>query len=182
MRHLPNIICILRIGLVWPVVTSMLARNYQATLWLFAVAAFSDGLDGWLAKHFHWQSNLGKTLDPLADKLLLVAVFLVATWLGLIPRWLTVAAVSRDVMIGLGALAFTIGWGPLNGAPTVWSKLNTLLQVVFVLAIVLSEAQGWNWSGALHVLAIATLCTVLISGAGYAREFTARALLVADRR
>ncbi|MGH8253404.1 MAG: CDP-alcohol phosphatidyltransferase family protein, partial [Steroidobacteraceae bacterium] len=93
MRHLPNIICLGRIALIWPVIDSLLGHNYGLTLLLFGVAALSDGLDGWLAKRYAWTSRLGKILDPLADKLLLVSVFLVLTWLGQVPRWLAVAAV-----------------------------------------------------------------------------------------
>src|SRR5271168_2731465 len=110
MRHLPNLICLLRILLVWPIVASIAESVYPRTLVLFFIAAISDGFDGFLAKRFHWTSELGKFLDPLADKLLLVAVFLVATWYGLIPRWLTIAAVARDVLIGLGALTYLSLW------------------------------------------------------------------------
>ena len=133
MRHLPNLICLLRIALVWPIVASIARGQYALTLLLFFVAAASDGLDGFLAKRFNWTSELGKLLDPIADKLLLIAVFLVATWYGLIPRSLTVLAVARDVMIGLGAIIFRIGWGPLNGQPMISSKINTLLQLLYVL-------------------------------------------------
>src|ERR1700687_3858934 len=124
MRHLPNLICLLRIGLVWPIVVSIAHADYPRTLLLFFIAAMSDGLDGFLAKRFHWTSELGKLLDPLADKLLLVGVFLVATWYGLIPRWLTIVAVGRDVLILLGSLAYHIGWGPLRGQAGVRNKNN----------------------------------------------------------
>src|SRR5579863_10573371 len=142
MRHLPNLICLLRIALVWPIVASIAHAQYPQTLLLFFIAAMSDGLDGYLAKRFNWTSELGKLLDPLADKLLLVGVFLVATWYGLIPRWLTVAAVGRDVLILLGSIAFHIGWGPLKGRPMISSKINTLLQLLYVLAIVSHKAFG----------------------------------------
>src|SRR5665213_2634463 len=125
MRHLPNLICLLRIVLVWPILVSIAHANYPLTLVLFFIAAMSDGLDGYLAKRFHWTSELGRLLDPLADKLLLIGVFLVATWYGLIPRWLTIAAVGRDVLIVLGAVAYRIGCGPLHGRPKISSKVNT---------------------------------------------------------
>ena len=112
------------------------------TLLLFFIAAMSDGLDGFLAKRFDWTSELGKILDPLADKLLLVGVFLVATWYGLIPRWLTSAAVGRDVMILLGAIAYRVGWGPLTGRPMISSKINTLMQLLYVLAVSLPLNAG----------------------------------------
>ncbi len=179
MRHLPNLICLLRIVLVWPIVVSIAHADYPLTLLLFFIAAMSDGLDGFLAKRFNWTSELGKLLDPLADKLLLVGVFLVATWYGLIPRWLTIAAVGRDVLILLGSLAFHIFWGPLNGRPMISSKINTLLQLLYVLAIVAHAGYRRPPASLLDVLAWLTLATVLISGASYVREFTRRALQVA---
>lgn len=179
MRHLPNLICLLRIVLIWPIVASIAQRDYPRTLLLFFMAAASDGLDGFLAKRFRWTSPLGKLLDPLADKLLLVAVFLVATWYGLVPRWLTIAAVARDVLIGLGALVYRIGWGRLDGRPMLGSKINTLLQVLYVLAIVAHAGFGLPPPGVLQALALLTLLTVLTSGYAYVREFTQRALRAA---
>ncbi len=179
MRHLPNLICLLRIVLVWPILVSIAHANYPLTLVLFFIAAMSDGLDGYLAKRFHWISELGSLLDPLADKLLLIGVFLVATWYGLIPRWLTSVAVARDVLIMLGALVIHLGWGPLQGRPNVSSKINTLLQLLYVLAIVAHAGYGLPPARVLDVLAWLTLATVLISGFAYVREFTRRALLTA---
>lgn len=176
MRHLPNLICLLRIGLIWPVIVRLERGDFLQALALFLLAALSDGLDGYLAKRFNWTSRLGKFLDPLADKLLLVAVFLVATWIGLVPRWLTVAAVTRDFVIGLGALSFRVGWGPLRGRPTHASKVNTLLQVLYVLLVMLRAARGVPPEPVLDALAWLTLATVLVSGFGYVREFTGRAL------
>jgi cardiolipin synthase len=179
MRHLPNIICLIRIGLIWPILRSLEQGNYQITLALFFVAAMSDGLDGFLAKRFGWTSRLGKILDPLADKLLLVSVFLVATWLGLIPRWLTAAAVGRDFMIILGAIAYRVGIGPLHGRPLVSSKINTLLQLLYVLLIAVNAAYGLPPHSMLDALAYLTLLSIVISGCGYVREYAGRALELA---
>jgi cardiolipin synthase len=179
VRHLPNLICLLRIVLVWPIVVSIAHADYPLTLLLFFMAAMSDGLDGFLAKRFHWTSELGKLLDPLADKLLLVAVFLVATWYGLIPRWLTIAAVGRDVLILLGLLAYHVGWGPLKGGPVISSKINTLFQLLYVLAVVARAGYGLPPRSVTDALAWVTFATVLISGLAYVREFTRRALRVA---
>src|SRR5258706_3121863 len=132
MRHLPNIICVLRIALIWPIVGSLAAGEYRLTLLLFVLAAASDGLDGWLAKRFGWASRLGKLLDPLADKLLLVSVFLVLCWLHQVPAWLGLIAVGRDFMIGLGALAYRIGWGALHGPPLLTRQVHPLLPDPYV--------------------------------------------------
>jgi cardiolipin synthase len=179
MRHLPNIICLGRIVLIWPIIAGLTAHQYDRTLLLFGVAALSDGLDGWLAKRYAWTSRLGKFLDPLADKLLLVSVFLVLTWLGQVPRWLAVAAVGRDVMIGLGAVIYKVGWGPLHGRPIVSSKINTVLQIGYILLVVIHAAWGLPPPTVLQALAALNLLTVLYSGAAYLQQFTRRALQVA---
>ena len=179
MRHLPNIISLARIALVWPVINGLADGAFERTLWLFAVAAASDGLDGWLAKHFHWTSRLGKILDPLADKLLLVSVFLVLTWLGLVPRYLAIAAVGRDVMIGVGALVYRAAWGPLHGRPILSSKINTALQISYVILVVIHAGWGEPPATWLSVLAAVTFASVLFSGAAYLQLFTRRALQVA---
>src|ERR1700736_2636540 len=132
MRHLPNIICLVRIALVWPIVVALNEGQFLIALALFMVAGLSDGLDGYLAKRFNWTSDLGKLLDPMADKLLLVTVFVESAWLGLVPWWLTAAVVARDVLIGLGALTFRLWFGALHGRPTLISKINTAAQLLYV--------------------------------------------------
>ena len=88
LRWLPNAICVARIVLIAPVIYALLHAEYVWTLALFGAAGVSDGLDGWLAKTFGWTSRLGKILDPIADKLLLVSAFLTLAWTGLAPLWL----------------------------------------------------------------------------------------------
>jgi cardiolipin synthase len=175
VRHLPNIICLFRIGLVWPVVDAIWSGQFARALALFLLAAVSDGLDGYLAKRFGWQSSLGKVLDPLADKQLLVAVFIEMTWLGLVPWWLTAAAVARDVMIGLGAIVFRLWFGPLRGRPTIPSKLNTLAQLALLMGVILRGATGFPPEGLIEFGAVVTFCTTVVSGLHYLLTFTRRA-------
>ena len=179
MRHLPNIISLARIALVWPIIDGLIDGAFGRTLLLFALAAASDGLDGWLAKNFNWSSRLGKFLDPLADKLLLVSVFLVLTWLGLVPRYLAIAAVGRDVMIGVGAVVYRTAWGPLHGRPILSSKINTLLQISYVILVVIHAGWGQPPALLLSLLGAVTLGSVIVSGAAYLRLFTRRALQIA---
>ena len=175
MRHPPNIICLLRIALTWPII-AMLARDRAGlALALFTVAAVSDGLDGWLAKRHGWTSKLGRFLDPLADKILLVFVFVYATWIGLVPVWLTAAAVARDVMIGLGASIYRVWFGPLNGRPTPVSKVNTLLQIIVLVLAMLRAASGLPPWEIIEALALVTLVTTVVSGWDYVRRFVQRA-------
>lgn len=175
MRHLPNLICIVRLGLIWPVATALAAGKFPLALGLFMLAGASDGLDGYLAKRFNWTSELGKFLDPLADKLLLVTVFIESAWLELVPWWITAAAVARDVMIGLGALIFRVWFGPLHGRATLISKVNTAAQVLYLTAVMLNAASGFPPGEVLDALAVITFATIILSGYHYMATFTRRA-------
>jgi cardiolipin synthase len=176
LRHLPNFICLVRMALIWPTVAALWRGDHWTALVLVAVCAISDGLDGWLAKRFNWTSHLGKILDPLADKLLLVALFLTATWMNLLPWWLTAVAVGRDVMIGFGAVIYRFWFGPLHGRPTIISKINTGMQLAVALAAILGAALGLAADEMVTALSIVTLLTTIISGADYLAVFTRRAL------
>ncbi len=176
MRHLPNIICLVRILLIWPTIDALYSGDYWAALSLVFVCAVSDGLDGWLAKRFNWTSHLGKILDPLADKLLLVSLFLTATWMNLLPWWLTAAAVGRDVLIGFGAVVYRFWFGPLHGRPTILSKINTGMQLIVALAAILVAAADLPAREIITALSIVTLLTTIVSGADYVSIFTRRAL------
>jgi cardiolipin synthase (CMP-forming) len=175
VRHLPNLICLVRLALIWPVAAALERGADLRALVLFMAAAASDGLDGYLAKRYGWTSELGKFLDPLADKLLLVTVFVESAWLGLVPWWLTAAVVARDVMIGLGALVFRLWFGPLRGRPTLVSKLNTATQLVYVALVLFGAATGLAPHEILAAGAWLTLATTVASGLHYLQSFTRRA-------
>ena len=176
LRHLPNLICVVRIALIWPTIVALQGGEYWTALALVAFCAVSDGLDGWLAKRFNWTSHLGKILDPLADKLLLVSLFLTAAWMNLVPWWLTAVVVARDVMIGAGAVIYRLWFGPLHGRPTIVSKINTGMQLAVVLAAILGAACGLPTPEMVVALAWLTLVTTTVSGADYLAVFTRRAL------
>jgi cardiolipin synthase len=181
VRHLPNIICLIRLLLVWPIAVTLHSTQYVSALLLFMTAAVSDGLDGYLAKRFNWTSELGKILDPVADKLLLVTVFIESGWLGLAPWWLTAAVVARDLLIGLGALTFRLWFGPLQGRPTAISKVNTGAQLVYVMLVLLNAATRMPPHEMLEAWALLTLVTTVVSGLHYVLTFTRRAWLQAVR-
>ena len=175
MRHLPNIICLIRLALIWPILTTLHAGDYRSALVLFVVAAASDGVDGYLAKRCDWTSDLGRVLDPLADKLLLVTVFVEAAWLGLVPWWITAAVVARDVMIGLGALIYRLWFGPLHGRPTRFSKVNTAAQLLYITIVMLNASFGVPPGEVLAAMALLTFLTTVLSGVHYLQIFTRRA-------
>ena len=178
----PNLICLLRIALTFPIVVLLAEGRYGQTLVLFAIAAASDILDGYLAKTFGWSSELGKLLDPLADKLLLVSVFITLAVIGLVPIWLAAIAVLRDIVIGAGAGIYKLFFGPLEGRPTIPSKINTLVQLLFVIAVVWNAAfndlPGW----VIQVLGAGVLVTTLISGVDYVITYCRKAIAVTRGR
>ena len=166
-RHIPNIITACRILLVYPVIQLLLAQRYDWALALFVVAGLSDGLDGFLAKHFHWQSRLGSYLDPLADKLLLVSCYAVLGWLGQIPVWLVALVVLRDLVIFSGAVAYYFLMRPFEGHPLLLSKLNTLLQLLLVFTVLFRLGVAALPAALLNGLILLTALTTLVSGAQY---------------
>lgn len=179
-RHLPNALCILRMLLVVPIAWALTRGDALLALLLFAVAAFTDGLDGFLAKRCGWESALGKILDPLADKLLLVTVFLTLGILGLVPLWLALAAVLRDVVITAGALTYKALYGDPEGHPTGVSKVNTMLQLLYVLLVVGSAAgatplQSGPALAALEALGAAGFVTTVVSGLDYVITYARKA-------
>ncbi|MHA6643227.1 CDP-alcohol phosphatidyltransferase family protein [Mesorhizobium sp. A623] len=135
---IPNMITILRLVLVPGVVLAMLQAHWNWAFAGFVVAGVSDGVDGFIARHFNQASRLGAYLDPMADKLLLVSVFVVLGIAGELPLWLVVAAVSRDVLIVFAVLLSSVMSQPVEMKPLLVSKANTAMQLVLA-ALVLSE-------------------------------------------
>ena len=179
MRHIPNIISVIRILLVVPIAIALAHQRLALSIVLFAVAALSDAADGFLAKRFNWQSELGAVLDPIADKALLATVFVTLSLMKLVPLWLMVAAVARDVIIVSGAAAYRILIGPLTAHPSLISKINTVCQAGFILVVVsrakFSLPPEWviTWLGAL------VFATVAVSGIDYVLVYGRRAAAAA---
>ena len=166
-EDIPNLISVLRIFLSVPVVWSMLELRFDIALLLFAVAGISDGLDGYLAKHFGWQSRLGGLLDPLADKVLLVSSFLTLAILGMIPMLLMLLVILRDLVIVTGALVYNFRIRELEVAPSLVSKVNTFTQILLVLVVVLDEGLIGLPDLAIQVLIGVVFITTIASGINY---------------
>ena len=182
LRHLPNLLCVLRILMVYPVAHWILQERYADVMLLFAVAASTDALDGFLAKRFGWTSKLGKLLDPLADKLLLVTVFICLSVNGDVPWVLTGFVLLRDLVIVFGALTYKVLFGPVNGNPTIASKINTLAQIVFCLAVVATAAYQWLPQWAVIALGAFVLFSTCVSGIDYTLIYVRRARAVVRER
>lgn len=178
---IPNLLTVLRILLTIPVFWLLLRQQYVAALILFAVAGVSDGLDGFLAKQFGWQSRLGALLDPIADKLLLVSCYLVLGWLGDLPLWLAGVVVLRDVVIVGGALVYHFRIQALQASPSSISKINTVLQILLVLVVVVHKGLFAMPPTVVQALTVAVLFSTVASGASYVWEWSRRAI-AAKRR
>jgi cardiolipin synthase len=176
LRHLPNALSILRMLMTIPVAILLSQGQYALTFVVFGFAAFTDALDGALAKHFGWTSELGKMLDPLGDKLLLMTVFITLTVLGQVPLWLAATAVGRDVVITAGAIVYRVWLGPLHGSrPTPVSKVNTLCQITYLLAVMEAAAIGQLPSAIVVALGAVVFVTTVVSGLDYVLTYSRRA-------
>lgn len=176
LSQIPNAICAFRIGLTIPVVMVLHAGQFHLALLLMIVAGVSDGLDGYLAKRFQWRSRIGGLLDPLADKLLLVSVFVTLVWIGLAPAWLAVIVITRDVIIIAGALAYELLIGPWQPLPTRISKLNTAFQLIYVLFVISYASFAWPPRISILVIGAGVFFTSLVSGIDYVLRWSSLVL------
>lgn len=135
---LPNLITILRIILTPLFVILVIQRRFVWAVAVFAAAAVSDGLDGFLARALGQKTTLGSYLDPIADKLLLASAYLSLAILHVLPSWLTVIVLSRDVIILGGAVMLHLIHGPFPIRPLIISKLTTVFQISTLLAVLLA--------------------------------------------
>ncbi len=138
--NIPNILSAIRILLV-PLFVIFLFRDfYDLALLIFAIAAISDVLDGLLARYLNQRTQLGSYLDPVADKLLLASAFIILAVVKMVPGWLSVIVVSRDVLIMLGVVIFSIENVSIAIKPSIASKCTTVVQVSTILFVLLDPA------------------------------------------
>ncbi len=163
MHHIPNIISVIRILLVIPTALALWQNYYPQALVLMTVAGVSDAVDGALARRFNWMSELGKALDPIADKLLVGVMIVVFTLQGHLPLWVALIVLSRDVIILAGAAVYRRWFERVGFNPTFLSKANTALQIITLLLLLVAHCdfvQLSDWAEAIvdphlfYVLAI----------------------------
>lgn len=143
---IPNFITLLRIILVPVIFWLLVSEQVLAAFVVFVVAGISDAVDGYLAKRFNWESELGAYLDPLADKLLIVSVFLALGVRGDLPSWLVIAAVSRDVLIVAAVLLSWLMGKPVGIHPLWISKANTTAQITLAAFVLADQAFSLGWT------------------------------------
>jgi len=167
VSYIPNLLTVLRI-VATPVLIMLLKYEmFPAALLLFVLAGISDGLDGYIAKRFRYQTRLGAILDPVADKVLLVSCFVVLTVMHHIPFWLLVVVVFRDIVIVGGYLLLVILEGGVKMSPSRISKLNTVFQICLIAAVLIKLAVGDQFPFVIPGLIALVTITSVMSGAHY---------------
>jgi len=183
LHHIPNIISVLRVILVLPIAIQLYNEAWSSAFVLIFIAGISDAIDGFLARAFKWQSKLGSFLDPLADKLLLGVIFISLAYKGVIPVWLVVLVIARDTLILMGAGFYQWITQELTMSPLFISKINTALQIIFVLAMMYHLAIATLPQQSIFVLQIAVAVTTLLSGILYVKYWIEYTMLYfADKK
>lgn len=179
LSNLPNAITISRLLVVPFMVWLLIEGSHVAAFWVFLIAGISDALDGFIAKRFNAASDLGSYLDPLADKALLVSVYVTLGVQGGVAHWLVILVVFRDLLILAGAvLYYTMAQQALAPDPHPISKLNTAAQIVLVVLILGGQAFGVDFGVFKTIMVFFVGISTLLSGAVYmVRWFRTMALM-----
>jgi len=186
----PNMLTVFRMVLIPVFVTLMFYQRFSLALGVFVLAGLTDGLDGLLARRFGQQSQLGTVLDPIADKLMLVTAFIVLSMRSVFPQpvpphlpvpfWVTVAVISRDVFIIVGAAAINMMTGFRGFRPSFLGKLNTTVQIMGIAIIMAAASVPYYTGYYLPTVYAAVFILALLSGIHYI--FFASKLMNEDRK
>jgi cardiolipin synthase len=163
---IPNLITLARILSVPIVVWAIAAGEMKIAFILFLLAGLSDLVDGYLAKRFNMATELGAFLDPLADKAMIVSIYVMLALVGAIPLWLVILVVSRDIMIVSAVILSWLVNKPVALKPLVVSKLNTVVQILLALVVLSSLAFAfearWAIYGLTALVTVLTLASVVL--------------------
>lgn len=164
--NIPNSLTILRIFLVPVYIGLLVYGHFQQALFVLFVAGVTDALDGTIARRANQRTQLGAFLDPLADKLLLTSGFITLSTIHLIPSWVTIVVVSRDVMLLLGTAVAKLTDTPVDISPTFLGKGTTFLQLSYVLLVIFLSSRQLNLA-LIHPLLFGMVAFTLMSGSHY---------------
>lgn len=171
MQQIPLFLTLFRLFSSPVLVWLLFQSRFREALVLVLIAGVTDWLDGWTARKFQVSGRAGVVLDPLADKVLLVTLFVVLGLIGLLPVWMLLLGVGRDLIIITGALLLRFLRGYRQFLPSVWGKISTFFQIVLVFLVLTHAAYPYPLLGYLQhlALALAALFTIL-SGLDYIRR------------
>lgn len=165
--NVPNLITLARLLSVPLTIWLILGDSYATAFWVFVCAGASDALDGFIAKRFDCRTQLGALLDPVADKALLGSVFVALGIAGLLPNWLVILVVFRDVLIIGGYMLIQTTAAPRQFDPLYISKINTLMQIALVAYVLGRLALDFADGEVTRFLVAATAVTTVLSGVSY---------------
>ncbi|MDA9866745.1 CDP-alcohol phosphatidyltransferase family protein [Gammaproteobacteria bacterium] len=166
---IPNLLSIVRIGLIYPILNNILLSNFLISLGYFLIASLTDALDGFLARKMNWQTYLGTILDPVADKILLSGTILFLWFNSYIPLYIFVIFIGRDVAILLGAAVHMTLIESETPLPNILGKLTTGLQIAYIVIIFIFEI--FNITISLLLLDIFIIMVTLLSLFVYAKNW-----------
>lgn len=164
---LPNLITLARLCAVPLAVWLVVQQRLDLAFWLFVAAGVSDAVDGWLARARGQRSAVGAVLDPVADKLLLVSMYVTLAFMKVLPDWLAIMVVFRDVLIVGGVMVLYMLGHPITIRPLFVSKLNTALQIALAALALLLAGYGLDLPYVLDGLIVAVGLSTFASGAAY---------------
>jgi cardiolipin synthase len=171
VRHIPNILSALRLALAPFIAWLIVSGEFMAAFGVFALAGFTDAADGWLAKTLNCPTKVGKYLDPLADKALMLAAFLALAYAGHIPGWIALVVIGRDVLIGLSVGVARLARAKLDTTPLAIGKLSTVLQVAYVALHLAALAFSFPLDAIGEVDAYIVAAITSLSGGAYFSRF-----------
>jgi cardiolipin synthase len=169
--NLPNLITIARILTVPVIVWAITSGQMLFAFVLFLAAGVSDAVDGFLAKRFGMASEFGSYLDPLADKALIVSIYVSLGITQALPRWLVILVVSRDIMIVAAVMLSWLVDKPVAIRPLTVSKLNTAAQILLATLVLAALGLGLDFGWLIPIMIAAVAALTLVSVAAYVREW-----------
>ncbi len=171
IANLPNLITLARLLMTPLAVSVILSGRFAEAFAIFLLAGVSDGVDGFIAKRFHLTSELGAYLDPLADKALLISIYVTLAAVSQLTPALPILVVSRDVMIVAAIMVSWLLGNPVAIRPVFISKVNTTLQIVFAALLLGSRAFGYHAPGLQDVMGWIVAASTMASGAVYISQW-----------
>lgn len=178
LRNIPNALTITRLILIAPFLVFLSRHEFSYAFYIFILAGFTDGLDGWLARCFQWQSPFGTFVDPVADKLLITSSFIALAIIGKLPWWLVSLVFLRDVTISIGVIAwFSFIQQKPDLKPTWISKVNTVMQLALVTLSLFEQAFFVYEPSIYTTLLFLTVITTSVSFVDYVWTWGKKACL-----
>ncbi len=163
---IPNLLSIIRIYLMYPLLTFISEESYLFALYIFIIAAATDGLDGYLARVMDWQTDLGKILDPIADKVLLIGTVFILWMNSYIPIFVLIVFILRDFIIIMGAAFHMTVYETAAPNPNMFGKITTFVHIGYLASVFIDIIFGLNLTNAIidYLVALITLISLFLYG------------------